>query len=221
MKPLRLMPLIAGLLLALVPVGAAAQDGTVQDLSFNPDPSTEGQNVVITVLGSGKCKKISVNFGDISPPVELDNLDFDDSDISDNSLTHAYAAAGTYAATAAPVQQCQGGAQKSLTVGASTAAKPGLDTKGYLCDILDNCGRPQAAMEKNHNLVAMPPYIGGIIPFSVIEPGGDVIVTGQNFGRTKGELHLYLKTDKRDLKLTVDTWANQGIGARIPYATAG
>ncbi len=106
------------------------------------------------------------------------------------SVTHDYAAVGTYTVTAAPVQQCQGGAQKSLTVGADTRPKAGLDTSGYLCEILKNCGRPQAALQGDQKLTALPPYLGGIFPFSVFEPGGDVIVTGQNFGNTAGELHL-------------------------------
>ncbi len=225
MRRSRPMPaLCAALLVLLAPAGAHAQDGTIQDVSFSPDPGTEGQSVVITVLGSGKCKKVSINFGDISSPVVLDNLDFDNSSTDDNSITHVYADAGAYTVTAAPVQQCDpaSGAQKSLTVGAYGGVKAGVARpKDLLCVILENCGRARAGVKEDRKLVALPPYLRGIIPFSVIEPGGDVIVTGQNFGKTKGELHLYLKTDKKDLKLTVDVWDNGGIGAKIPYATYG
>ncbi len=84
MRMLRLATLVGVLLLLLAPGGAEAQDGTIQNLSFSPDPATEGQNVVITVLGTGKCKKVSVNFGDISPPVVLENLDFDNASTDDN-----------------------------------------------------------------------------------------------------------------------------------------
>ncbi|MFQ5457884.1 MAG: PKD domain-containing protein [Myxococcota bacterium] len=223
MKPLRWMPLIAGMLLILAPGSAEAVDGTITGLSFSPDPADVNQDVTITVQGTQKCKKVGISFGDNTPDVVIDNPDFDNNNTGDDSVTHAYASAGNYVVTASAVDQCNGSAQKTLTVGSSGGGgiKPGLlGSKDLLCAILDNCGKMMIVKDP-HKLFMLPPHLESIMIFSVFEPGGAVIVSGERFGATKGELHLYLKTDNKDLKLTVNEWADGAIGATIPYATYG
>ena len=227
MKALRLLPLIASVILVLAPFDAQAVDGTITGLTLNPNPANANQNVDITVTGTQKCKKVSVDFGDNTPPEILNNPDFENNNTADDTVTHTYGGDGNYLVVASPVEQCSGGAQKSLTVGAGGGngggtIKPGiLGSKDLLCKILDNCPGVKLSPGIAKIAASMFPKLEGIFPFSVIEPSGDVIVTGKSFGSTKGELHLYLKTDNRDIKLTVDTWGPSGIGARIPWGTFG
>ncbi len=229
MKPLRLIPLIAGLLLALVPGGAEAVDGSITGLSFSPDPGVPNQEVTITVQGTEKCKKVGINFGDNTPAVVIDNPDFENNSTNDDSVTHTYANAGDYVVTASAVEQCNDSAQKTLQVGSvgggngggGGTIKPGILSKDLLCAILGNCGKIQIISKDAYKIHVMKPILQEIHPSSVIEPTGDVIVFGKHFGSTKGELHLYLKNDKRDIKLTVGIWGTGGIGATIPWGTFG
>ena len=222
MKPTTRAALVLGLILALAPASAWAVDGTITGLSFNPATGTANQDVTITVQGTEKCKKLNINFGDNSPVVTLDNPDFENNNTDDNSTTHAYSSDGSYTVTATAVEQCNGSAQSTFTVGAGGGTmggiKPGLAEK--FCAILDNCPKMQIGPAAG---VAMKflPKIESIFPFSVIEPGGAVIIGGKGFGSTPGELHLFLKTDNRDVKLKINEWGDGGIGAKIPSATLG
>ncbi|MDP3938786.1 MAG: hypothetical protein Q8R92_11735, partial [Deltaproteobacteria bacterium] len=191
MKTLLGAILAIGLLLTVAPRGAWAVDGTITALSFSPATGTPNQNVTITVQGTLKCKKLNVNFGDNSPVVTLDNADFENNNQADNSATHVYTSAGSYTVTATAVEQCTGAAQKIFTVTAGGAGtgmiQPGLAEN--LCKILDNCPKFQIGKAMGQTLMVFP-RIEALFPFSVPEPGGDILVFGKNFGNAPGELHL-------------------------------
>lgn len=209
----------AALLLALAPIDAQAVDGTITGLTADPSPADVNQDVVIRVLGTQKCKKVSVDFGDNSPPAILNNPDFENNNLDEDSVTHAYSNDGNYKIVASAVDQCSGGAQTSLTVGAGGGTASGLTGKfdEILCVILDNC----PTLKKGVYVMLLLPHIEALFPFSVVEPGGNVIVLGNHFGDTQGELHMVLKTDNKDVKLEVKDWSDGHVGGKIPITTSG
>ncbi len=223
----------AALLLVLVPDDAGAVDGTITGVKANPNPADVNQDVVITVLGTQKCKKVSIDFGDNTPPGILNNPDFENNDVDEDSVIHPYTADNIYVVYVTAVEQCSGSAQMTVTVGTGggngggNGGNGGTDDKipakwkgqDPLCGMLANC-QPGASMRPEDYRVQLP-HLEALFPFSVIEPGGDVIVLGQQFGKTQGELHMFLKTDQKDVKLQIKEWSDGHVGGTIPVFTIG
>ena len=224
----------AALLLVMSPFDAGAVDGTITGVTATPNPAAVNQDVLITVLGTQKCKKVSIDFGDNTPPGILNNPDFENNDVAEDSVTHQYTADNIYVVYVTAVEQCSGSAQMNVTVGAGSGGGNGNDggngggaAGGFpgqigkiLCIILDNCP-PDLKARPSIFTVRLSPHLEALFPFSVIEPGGDVIVLGKRFGNTQGELHMVLKTDQKDVKLQVKEWSDGHVAGTIPIATVG
>jgi hypothetical protein len=61
------------------------------------------------------------------------------------------------------------------------------------------------------------PHIDGVLSFSIISPGGPVILSGQHFG---AQGTLWLKGSFGSRPMVIDSWAEGGIGAFFPSAQA-
>lgn len=82
------------------------------------------------------------------------------------------------------------------------------DITAVLCEAVD-CG--------DLDLIVLPPWISGVLPFSVVSPEGPIFLFGQ-FGPQQGK--LWLKGSFGTREMAVDSWDNAGIGAVFPSASA-
>ena len=62
------------------------------------------------------------------------------------------------------------------------------------------------------------PHIDGVLPFSIISPGGPIILSGEHFGSLEGT--LLLKGSFGSREMVIDSWGEGGIGAFFPSAEA-
>jgi hypothetical protein len=67
--------------------------------------------------------------------------------------------------------------------------------------------------------IEFPPIITSVFPFSVIQPGGGVIIQGQNFQSQAGQFLLLLSVSNVQLELTNLQWGDTFAAGTIPPIT--
>jgi len=200
------------LALAVLGLGPlAAEAAQVTGLTPAPSPATTGSAVTITVTGtSGKCGKLELDFGDGSKTT-LRDITFP------KGTPHTYTTAKTYTLKARGQSgDCSGQKSASLTVNppppaprAAPRATQSIMSVRELCKITD-----------------CTPKITSVFLFSVIKPGGGVIVFGEAFGGPRYPGKLLLKGLRRwdgapvgDLALEDLSWDDTVVGGYIPWVT--
>ncbi len=200
---------ILSLVLMLLPAPARAA-GLITGLAASANPVNVNTDVTFTVKGTGGgCGDLTIEYGD-GQTIQLTSVSFNNN-TNTTTPAHKYAPAKTYLVKATPGRSCTGTATVNLTVTGSAGGGGGA-TGGYA----------QLANRRSLRTLAQvfSPQIESVFPFSVIRPGGGVIVQGRNFGAQPGQFRLKLAnglgTDLSQLE-----WAGNSIGGIIDPGISG
>lgn len=220
------IPLLSVILLLFTPLPALAVDGTVTGVAAEPPLAFVGDEVVAEILGTEVCDKLQVDFGDGSPPIEMQKVEFKN-DKNTTSPPHAYGGAGLYTVTITPVEKCNGQAQAAVEI------KEKVDVailKDRLCEVLDNCasdageGASGGGSGQKKEIVdamrARLPHIETMFP-GPVKPGADVLVLGKNFGDNTTQLRMRIKQSNKTFVLDRIDSSPTFFAATIPATISG
>ncbi len=198
------------LILATAPLPALAA-GIITGLTASPNPAQVSQDVTFTVKGtSGGCGDLTIDFGD-GQTIQLTSVSFNNN-TNTTTPAHKYPVAKTYLVKATPGRSCSGSASVSLNV---TGGGAGGTTGGV-------AGRmSRMARQAEANLIrARSPRIDSVFPFSMIQPGGGVLVQGVNFGPSTGKFLLKLQ-EGQSFEMGGLTWADNAVSGNIEPGIGG
>jgi len=185
--------------------------GVITGLTASANPAPVNTDVTFTVKGtSGGCGDLTIDYGD-GQTTQLVSVSFNNN-TNTTSPPHKYAAAKTYTVKANPGRSCTGSASVSLNV---TGGGAGGATGG----VAGSMSRMARQAEANL-LRAMAPRIDSVFPFSVISPGGGVIVQGVNLGASPGKFLLKLQ-DGQATEMGSLTWADTAVSGNIEPGIGG
>ena len=201
---------ILSLLVILLPAPARAA-GVITALTASANPAPVNTDVTFTVKGtSGGCPEVILDYGDGQTFTML-NVSFNNN-TNTTSPPHKYAAAKSYLVKADPGRGCTGSATASLNVMGAGAGGPVGGVAGSMS---------RMARQAEANLLrAMAPHIDSVFPFSVIRPGGAVIVQGVNFGPEPGRFLLRLQGGQ-EFQMGGLTWAGNSVSGNIEPTISG
>jgi len=193
--------LVVSLIMAAPPSARAA--GLITAITASTNPVQVNTDVTFTVKGtSGGCADILLDYGD-GQTYKMISVSFD-KNTNTTSPAHRYALAKTYLVNATPGKSCTGTATLNLVVTAPPSGGGGTGGGG------GGFGRGARydALAHDHASALMSvfsPRIDSVFPFSVIQPGGRVIVQGENFGAQPGQLKIKLQNGQES-NLSDLTW---------------
>ncbi len=179
--------------------------GTITGLEVAPSPACVDEEVTATVLGTGTCAAIRIQWsGTPGDETILNDVDFGSPPVT---ATHTYATAGDATVRAgAGSPDCSMNALVDLTVQKCGLTIEAIATTDALGTLLEELHKPRIDFA-----------------FGILEPGGPLVVGGSQFGLATGELWIEGAFGKRQLTVTQhqgdDEWHNGGIGALMPAAS--
>lgn len=198
MTAFRIIPVCCAFGLVLTPASSQAA-GTITGVQVSPQSVLVGEQVDITVEGSGTCN-LTVQY-------ETSDSGFFANSSMPATVQHAYATTGSKSVTAsAPDCLVTGTIEEKVEVKSlpfTTEEKVEVQSPlVQACQILD-CSGPFAVLE---------PKITGVL--GLVTPGGALLIGGRKFGQTLGRVYLHGVGGSR--LLPVDEWYPDGIGAHFP-----
>ena len=204
-------PLIASLLILLLPSGARA-GGVITGITPSANPVKINTNVTFTMQGTtGVCDDLLLDYGDGQSYKMLD-VNFT-KNLGLVSPPHQYSVAKTYLVKASPGRNCAGTATLSLNVTGGGAG-------GGAGGVAGSLGRYAREQAPSTIMASRTPRITSVFPFSVIRPGGAVIVQGERFGAAPGQLRLKLSSGQVT-NLGSLTWADNSASGTIDPGLSG
>lgn len=206
---MKLFSPIVVLTLAVAASRSAAAGVTAVSLS-PASPVVPGTTVTVTVTGTNPCPQVEIDFGDgqIVKYATMGGLPF--------AQSHAYPAAGSFTIVVKGHGNCRGTASAPLVVaarrpgdGRPAGGGPGrlAGSADALCAVVDCAGLSGA-------MTGPPPKITKVL--GVIQPGGPVLVGGENFGNTPGRVRMIAEGGSQEFLLQNLEWYPSGIGGKIP-----
>jgi len=188
--------------------------GLITGLAASANPVRVNQDVTFTVKGtSGGCGDLTIDYGD-GQTTQLVSVSFNN---NTNTTTppHKYGVAKTYLVKAIPGKSCTGSATVSLAVtgGAAGGVSGGRLATGAI-------GKYSTGLSPGVVAKTLAPQIETVFLFSVISPGGGVIVKGVNFGAQPGQFKLRLQNGQ-ETNLGNLTWATQAVSGVIDPNLSG
>ncbi len=200
--------------LVLTPLPALGA-GLIMALSASANPVPVNTDVTFTVKGtSGGCPEVILDYGDGQTFTML-NVSFNNN-TNTTSPPHKYAAVKTYLVKADPGRGCAGSASVSLNVTSGGGGGAG----GGAAGVAGTLGRLSREQAPSTIMASRTPRITSVFPFSVIKPGGGVIVQGERFGPSPGHFRLKLSNGPVT-ELGNLTWSDTSVSGNIDPNLSG
>jgi len=210
----RAVSLLVVSLIMAAPLPARAA-GLITALTASANPVNVNTDVTFTVKGTGGgCGDLSIDYGD-GQTIQLTSVSFSNN-TNTTSPAHKYAVAKTYLVNATPGKSCAGTATLNMVV---TSASGGGGGGGGVFNRgarFSEVARDRAPLY----MALLTPRIDTVFPFSIIQPGGGVIVQGANFGTQPGQFKLKLQNGF-ETSLVNLTWEAKVVSGIIEANVAG